>query len=459
MAYYDYGSGYGSSYKGKKKYGHYDDDDYSYGRYYGGGFNWGRFGYSSFDYTEEDSDDIIISAHDNYITPKRGEISKELDYKSDTHNNVNIIKEYSRFFYHKMLDNKKYFKDKYYDEGKLSKLEKATLDNKKAFYNELWEKFIPGYTPLEQALNLFSQINQVKEENKHNKNSREKMSDQEALKDIDFNQEMYFDADMNDLFEANPNWKKRKFSILNKLSLIKNFGAKFKVKKDVDEKEVPNSVIRRKKMMREMHQLPNMDMYQFLLPNFKSKLLTNSIIVNTPIDISEHKQKIIIILDFSGSMSDSRKQEWVVAIMLDRLRYAMKEEAEIFFSYFIYSIEELHFTHIYDRTTAIDFWKKFSTNPNGGTTRIGTMVNHIGSQIEKGRLCNLEVDLKEERPEILIINDGQDTVDTKDFKYKANAITLIDGLNTGLKDLCLANKGKYIRITVEEGKDKLQEFE
>jgi hypothetical protein len=35
------------------------------------------------------------------------------------------------------------------------------------------------------------------------------------------------------------------------------------------------------------------------------------------------------------------------------------------------------------------------------------MVKHIADEIQSGRLCNLDVNLSEEKPEILVINDGR----------------------------------------------------
>lgn len=45
---------------------------------------------------------------------------------------------------------------------------------------------------------------------------------------------------------------------------------------------------------------------------------------------------------------------------------------------------------------------------------------------------------------------GQDTVDTKKFNYKTNAITLVDCENEGLKKLCFETKGKYVYISHSE---------
>lgn len=47
----------------------------------------------------------------------------------------------------------------------------------------------------------------------------------------------------------------------------------------------------------------------------------------------------------------------------------------------------------------------------------------------------------------------QDSVKTTSFSYKTNAITLVDGMNEDLKQLCLQNKGKYVYIP-NDGKVK-----
>lgn len=150
-------------------------------------------------------------------------------------------------------------------------------------------------------------------------------------------------------------------------------------------------------------------------------------------------------------MNDPSKQEWVNALLIDRLRYCIKEEAEVYFSYFIHETKDLKFFHIHNRKTAIEFWSTFSNDPNGGTTKIGDMVNYIKDQIEvKKKLHNLDIDLSLEKPEILIVNDGQDDVQTHKFEYKTNAITLVDSENEGLKKLSIETKGKYVYINHQE---------
>jgi uncharacterized protein with von Willebrand factor type A (vWA) domain len=182
-----------------------------------------------------------------------------------------------------------------------------------------------------------------------------------------------------------------------------------------------------------------------MLPTFRTKLLTKDLIVNVPVERKEQKQKIIIILDFSGSMNEHKKQIWVNALLIDRFRYVMKGEAEVFFSYFVYRTSDLNFHHIKNREDVINFWQWFSNVPNGGTTQVGLMVNYIADQIELKKLHNLDVDLSEEKPEILVINDGQDEINTDQFPYKVNAVCLFED-NTELKDLCIETGGKKVYI-------------
>jgi len=84
-------------------------------------------------------------------------------------------------------------------------------------------------------------------------------------------------------------------------------------------------------------------------------------------------------------MNQEEKQEWVNALLIDRLRFCIKEEAEIYFSYFVHETKDLKFQHIYNRKTAIEFWTTFSNSPNGGTTRMEEMVNYVKDQIENKR--------------------------------------------------------------------------
>jgi hypothetical protein len=104
------------------------------------------------------------------------------------------------------------------------------------------------------------------------------------------------------------------------------------------------------------------------------------------------------------------------------------------------------FVHIYDEKTAIAFWKTFNDHPSGGDTEVGVIIEMIRKEIEDNhRLFNLDVDLSKEKPEILVINDGQDSVKTSKFNWKTNALCLYQD-NPELKKLCERTGGLYKSI-------------
>ena len=119
----------------------------------------------------------------------------------------------------------------------------------------------------------------------------------------------------------------------------------------------------------------------------------------------------------------------------------------MYFSYFVYDTSTLKFMHIKNKNDVVDFWKHFSNRPSGGTTDINRIVRYVADQVSGGKtLHNLQINLSDEKPEILIINDGQDSVSSDELPYKTNAISLIEFSNQ-LKRLCVATGGKQIKIT------------
>lgn len=410
--------------------------------------SWGSWDWGGYGAVIEEDDDLFIKSHESYLTPTSSVISAKVERSYDTFNNRKLVKELARFFYYRMVGEKGYISEKYLkDPETLSPEDQKELSEKTGMYNELWEKFIPGYTPLDQALAVFYKL-QSKDRKGKGDIQLDRM--EESMIEMAFHEKMYNDANVNELLEMQELAKTNKMNIFKKISMIQELGGKFKIEKEITEKLAANSRLISKKVMRDYSQLHLVDSYQRVMPTFKAKLLTKDLIVNVPIEKTEHKQKIIILLDYSGSMCSQEKQLWVLSILIDRLQYVMKEEAEIYFSYFLHETKFLHFTHIYDRASALEFWSKFSTRPNGGDTRLGVMIEAIDKSIkEDKKLINLDVDLSEEMPEVLAINDGQDSVKTNAFVYKTNAITLVDHENDELKRLCLKNKGKYVFVKTE----------
>jgi len=431
----------------------------SYGRSYGSGSygSRGNSGYKSYSYGSswdywgsyfndpiEDDSSLVVKEPENYTTPSAVDIERKANVWKKTA--VDQIKELARVCYFKMIGEKDYLKPEYADFSKLSEENAEAMSVKKELYDKIFDNFIPGFTPLEQAIAIYQNMS------KHDPEYAEdnEKSDIELMQGakLDFDREVYFNPNINDQLEMNEHSKNKKMSILNKVSLIGHLGEQFKVEKEVDEKIVSNSDIYAKKMMRDYAQIAQVDLYQRLFPNFPVKLLMKDLVVSIPVDRKEQKQKIIIILDYSGSMDDPFKQDWVNAILIDRFRYVMQGEAEVFFSYFVDNPDEMHFQHVHDRQSVIKFWQTFSNDPNGGMTRVGDMVERIASEVGNKKLMNLNIDLSEEKPEILVINDGQDNIHSDGFPYKVNAICL-DEQNNQLKQLCIDTHGKQVHVDYE----------
>jgi hypothetical protein len=433
--------------KKKKSLIRYDDDDYDYKpKSYSSkknSWSWSSKGWSYFSFfnSEEDDDkDLFVKSPDNYQTPKKSDIKAKARVFKEA--SFNTIKELARVCYLKMIDDSDYISDKFKEYDSLSDVEKEDYQTKKSFYDEIYTSFIPGFTPLEQAISIYLKM-QKKEYQDSNSDSDESLSFNTSL---EFDREVYFDPTINEQLEFNELSKTYKLEIMNLISLIGDFGSQFKVEKEIDEKIVSNSDEYTKKIMRDYSQFNMIDLYQKMFPNFRTKFLTKDLVVNVPVDRKEQKQKIIIILDFSGSMDEHSKQVWVNAILIDRFRYVMKGEAEVFFSYFVDNPDRLRFQHIKDKEDVINFWSTFSNEPDGGMTEVGLMIDRISEEISNNKLMNLNVDLSEEKPEILVINDGYDTIHSDNFPYKVNALCLMEE-NEHLKNLCINSGGKKVYIS------------
>lgn len=435
----------------------YDDDYYGYGysgRGYGGyGYGYGKSRYGSFDTTlwsgyswgsafvEDDNSKLFVKDPISYVTPTSKDIRKKANVWQDKQ--IDTIKELARVCYFKMIDERDYVSEKYADYDSLSDSDKHDYDTKKSLYDNIFENFIPGFTPLEQAISIFRKMSSS--ESKQGEKGDDELDFESNLS---FDRALYTDPELNEQLDFNELSKKYKMDILDKISIIGSLGEQFKVEKEVSEKLVSNSDKYSKKIMRDYAQLSNIELYQKMFPNFSTKFLTKDLIVNVPVERKEQKQKIIILLDFSGSMDYESKQVWVNAILIDRLKYVMKGEAEVFFSYFVHAKKDLKFMHLKDREDVMNFWSTFSNDPNGGTTDIGGIVTYIDNEVSQGRLHNLDIDLSQERPEILIINDGQDRVGYDTLPYKVNAISL-ECFSEELKDLCVGTGGKQVFIDVD----------
>jgi len=397
---------------------------------------WSTFNFNSFLSDVDDNTNLFVKEPENYITPTKREIRTKTNYWTDE--DISRIKELSRCCYLKMIDDNNYIHPDFKNPTK-SPIDEEEWHRKKELFDNVFTDFIPGHTPLEQAIAVNEQI--------RDKETRDQpeLGRRFSGSSFEFKRDDYCNPYLNNQLTLNKLSREKKLQILSKISIIGDLGSQFKVEKECGEQEVANSDIFRKRVMRNYDQLTRLELYQRILPTFKPKLYTKNLVVNVPVKTSEKKQKIIILVDFSGSMDEEEKQIWVNALLIDRFRYVIQGEAEVFFSFFVHSPSDLRFTHIKNEEDVITFWKKFSNRPNGSFTNIGRIVKDVARSVKSKNFYNLGIDLSEEQPEILIVNDGQDEVGYDEFPYKVNAISLMQ-FSDELKDLCVATGGKQIGI-------------
>lgn len=400
---------------------------------------WSNFSYASFaNVVSDNNEDMFVKEPENYLTPTIAQIKAKTNYW--TTNDLKRIKELSRVCYFKMRDITDYLHEDYEDEYNCG-LSTDEYRKKKAIFDNVYTTFVPGFTPLEQAIAINHKINDMEALSRRARNSPGRG---QVSSTYEFRRSAYADANINNQLELCYINREYSLDILNMVSVMGDLGSQFKVERAVGETEVGYSDMHKPVLMKSYDQIALIEVYQRMLHGYNVKFATKNLIVNSPVQSSEQKQVIIIMLDFSGSMEETHKQINVNAILADRFRYVIKGEAEVYFSYFLSNTEFLRFKHIKNEEDVMQFWKKFSNSPNGGQTDIGRNVNCVYDNITSGDFFGLG-DLSKILPEILIINDGRDEVGYKEFPYKVNAISL-SIMSDELKGLCIASGGKQVFI-------------
>lgn len=367
---------------------------------------------------EEVNNKDYIKSAPAYTSPNNSRINYRLgNYDLETKSNRDFIKESSRFFYHKMMEEENWVNKRYEDVDLITdEAEKNSVLKKKAIYDTLDTASIPGFTPLDQAVFLFYTL--LEEDNRTNGGANSgnicNMDTSQMVQKIgaiNMTDSLLYDPTLEE-FEDTPQpknapkpFKGNYLKTLNKLALIENLGSEFKIEKEVEEKISIVGDIPAIRKMDSYSQVVDADLYQFAMPDFGLKFVKKDLMCNLKVEKTEHKQKIICMVDSSDSMQDNYKQEWLATILLDRLRYAAREEAELFILTYRVNVEKSW--HVFDKKSALDFWRTYDYYTDSCTTEVGKCINYVDQQVKNGDFMGMGVDLSQENPEILVIGDGQ----------------------------------------------------
>lgn len=196
--------------------------------------------------------------------------------------------------------------------------------------------------------------------------------------------------------------------------------------------------------MEEFSEIFNMNIIDSAMPNFKRKLAQKDVYVKGRFEKQQKGQNLFIIVDDSGSMSEHEK----VAMVHAALYLKWKDTSDVHNVYITKFVRNINkkFLKIEKNTKFEDITGLFSfscgtTDVDGCIKEVMDIIKHRKVETHKGT-----ENLSEAHFEILVINDGQDSVD-KNFHPQIKTHSLcLKQINNDLKNICHRSGGTYFHI-------------
>lgn len=194
--------------------------------------------------------------------------------------------------------------------------------------------------------------------------------------------------------------------------------------------------------MSEYSQVGSTSPVNMLLPTFGYKFATKQLVVKEP--KQSCKQLLILAIDDSSSMTDDGKRPWVRAIISNRLTAVLEGKAELLITWFLQSPDEKNSIYLRNKKDVQEYIKSFFIGRFGGnSTNVQNTILVLQQAIKDGMFG--EHKFVGVKPEIVIMNDGQDTVGF--FKPAVRTHAFILGQdNEGLQAVITASGGTFERF-------------
>jgi len=185
--------------------------------------------------------------------------------------------------------------------------------------------------------------------------------------------------------------------------------------------------------------------YKKLYPSlFNYKLVNREFQVRKRGVTRDKQQLLYMLIDGSGSM-DGPRIAMATGALLNRLRGVMKGDAKLWYRMFDDEVgPELSVMDQQEALRAVKHVLDGSTY-SGGMTNLDNALVHGVEAIKEKMSCNQNL----VRPELLLVTDGEDTVDMT-FEalqgVRLHVIMCCTGKQRSLQKLCNASKGLYIHL-------------
>lgn len=208
---------------------------------------------------------------------------------------------------------------------------------------------------------------------------------------------------------------------------------KFKVSKSVKFIPDPEGDEVRNRQIKSLNELNRLVKKEFALPKryLNYRLISHQSPVRERVKREEKKQLLYLLVDCSGSMDNGQRVAKAGGVVFNRLKAVVEGEAELYLRFFDGGLYEEKF--VGSEKEAKDLMKVVQNNNySGGSTSFDTAI--------RGALERIEEILKEgksDRPQIVIITDGDDrfSITEKEFKGTILHSFLVDNDNESLRQL------------------------
>ncbi len=419
-----------------KRAGNFDYyDDYDYVPYKNSniGYKWDTHKRTDWNWTNVEYGSYFNRAYtsnvktpDYYALPPENEIGRYAFGTGD----IKKFKDYLYLCYYANITNeqtknilKKYDKyyEEYYDIAKLIATKKLSILQSAAVLQQVINQQNNNYD--KDSICISTLIDSLVE--RQNSENYSEMSNWVGNSEIDFNKDYISKA-----------------GVIDKMCLFEDFGEKFKIMSEDFTKFVQNSKHKKNTLIQKYEQITKVRKFEHLLPTFDVRLLTRSLNVSLPIYTETAKQKLILLLDYSGSMGTTFKQEWVTAIILNRIKYIFDNDCELYFSRYGRNLIET-IKYVKDEEEARLFWSSFETKPDRGDTNIHNSI--ISVEREFNTNPKKYASLNGKAPEILVVCDGEDSLNGTPL-LKTNIVTILN-YNKDMRKYAIESGGTYVNIS------------
>jgi hypothetical protein len=207
--------------------------------------------------------------------------------------------------------------------------------------------------------------------------------------------------------------------------------------------ENPSGNIIRYKPMTSISDVANIDLLSHVEPTFIKKLACEEYYKKTRFNKSDKSQNLIILVDDSGSMSDHPKPSKLQAAINLKLRNT-SSNSNIYVGTFetnVYGFEKVTNSNVFSDL------KKIILNKSG--TDVCGCIKDTLKMVRKRKLLKYDgsfYDLSDNSFEILLINDGDDHIDTQYHPGIKIHIISLDNDNNDLRNLALKSSGTYLTL-------------